>query len=167
MDPELVWEEEPKGKYYKFETLPDGRVVLEPVRVPAHIMEERQAQLRKKQRARAAQRNCQREMCMSRGFIAFIAAAVLICCFVCYLYVSLQSEVQERVKNISSLQMELEDLAADNDILENRIESLEDIIAIRVLAESELGMALVQQEQIVYYSVPDTDYMMQYEEVSD
>ena len=166
MVPESVWEEEPKGKYYKFETQKDGRVILKPVRVPSHIMEERRAQLQKKQRRRAAQRNCQRDMVMNRSFVVFVAFALAVCCFFCYLYVSIQSEVLYRVQNISELQVQLEDLISENDILEVRIANRENLVDIQETAGSELGMALAGSDQIIYYTVPDVDYMMQYEDVA-
>ena len=167
MEPETIWDYEPKGKYYKFESRADGRVTLEPVRVPAHVLEEQREKMLKKQRIRSAQKNRQREMYMNRAFIAFIACAAAVCCLVCYIYVSIQSEVQSRIQSVSQLQIQLEDLTAENDILESRIAGSEDITVIREFAENELEMTLAGEDQIVYYTVPDVDYMMQYGDIEE
>ena len=102
---------------------------------------------------------------MNRGFIVFIAFALAVCCFFCYIYVSIQSEVLGRVQNISDMQVELENLVSDNDILESRIANRENLVDIQETAGSELGMALAGSDQIIYYTVPDVDYMMQYEDI--
>lgn len=165
MDSDILLDEEPRGKYYRFETAVDGSVVLKPVKVPAHVIAERKARIRKAQIARRVQHNREQAAIMNKGFVAFMAVAILICCVVCYFYISLQGEVTTRLRNVSALQREIQAVSIDNDMLEKRIGTQEDIAEIKTEAVETLGMQTVTPDQIVYYSVSDKDYMLQYDEI--
>lgn len=167
MDTETVLDYEPKGKYYKFEAADGGRVVLKPVKVPAHVIAARKERVRKKQMQRMVEKNRQRAMAMNVGFIFFMTLALAVCCLVCYFYISLQGEVSARLRSVSRLQNQVETVSTDNDTLEKRIGAREDIAAIKEAAGSELGMSAVTPDQIVYYSIADSDYMIQYDDIED
>lgn len=165
MDSDILLDEETRGKYYRFETGVDGSVVLKPVRVPAHIIAERKARIRREQIERRVKHNREQAAIMNKGFVVFMAVAILICCVVCYFYISLQGEVTTRLRNVASLQSEIQAVSIDNDMLEKRIGTQEDIAQIKVAATDDLGMRTVTPEQIVYYTVNDQDYMLQYDEI--
>ncbi len=156
---------EPKGRYYKFEAADGGRVVLTPVKVPAHVIAARKERIRKKQMQRMVEKNRQRAMAMNRGFIFFMTLAMAVCCLVCYFYITLQGEVTTRLRNVAQLQNQVETVSTDNDTLEKRIGVKEDIAAIKEAASAELGMSAITPEQIIYYSISDSDYMMQYGDI--
>lgn len=165
VESDLLLDDEPRGKYYRFETAVDGSVVLKPVRVPAHVIAERKARIRREQMEKRVQHNREQAAIMNKGFVAFMAVAIIICCVVCYFYISLQGEVTTRLRNVASLQSEIQSVSIDNDMLEKRIGSQEDIAEIKVAATQDLGMQTVTPEQIVYYTVNDKDYMLQYDEI--
>ena len=165
MESNIVLDEEPRGKYYRFEAGVDGSVVLKPVRVPAHVIAERKARIRKAQIEKRVQHNREQAAVMNKGFVAFMAVAILICCVVCYFYISLQGEVTTRLRSMASLQSEIQAVSIDNDMLEKRIGAQEDIAQIKTEATQSLGMQTVTPDQIVYYSVSDKDYMLQYDDI--
>ena len=163
LDSDVMLEEETRGKYYRFETATDGSVVLKPVRVPAHVIAERKARIRKEQIARRVQHNREQAEMMNVGFVIFMAVALIICCVVCYFYISLQGEVTTRLRSVAALQSEIQAVSIDNDALEKRIGAKEDIAYIKTVATEGLGMQVMSPDQIVYYSVNDQDYMLQYD----
>lgn len=165
MDSDILLEEEPRGKYYRFETAVDGSVVLKPVKIPAHVIAERKARIRRAQIERRVQHNREQAAIMNKGFVAFMAVAIIICCVVCYFYISLQGEVTTRLRTVASLQKEIQAVSIDNDMIEKRIGAQEDIAQIKAEATESLGMQTVTPEQIVYYSVNDQDYMLQYDDI--
>lgn len=165
MDSDILLDEEPRGKYYRFETAVDGSVVLKPVKIPAHVIAERKARIRRAQIERRVQHNREQAAIMNKGFVAFMAVAIIICCVVCYFYISLQGEVTTRLRTVASLQKEIQAVSIDNDMIEKRIGAQEDIAQIKAEATESLGMQTVTPEQIVYYSVNDQDYMLQYDDI--
>ncbi len=165
MDSNILLDEEPRGKYYRFETAVDGSVVLKPVKVPAHVIAERKARIRRAQIEKRVRHNREQAAIMNKGFVAFMAVAIIICCVVCYFYISLQGEVTTRLRTVASLQSQIQEVSIDNDMLEKRIGTQENIAQIKVDATDLLGMQTVSPEQIVYYSVSDQDYMLQYDKI--
>ena len=165
LDPDVMLDEGSRGRYYKFETATDGSVVLKPVKVPAHVIEERKARIRKKQMERRVQHNREQAAIMNKGFVAFMAVALVICCIVCYFFISLQGEVTTRLRTVAALQSEVQAVTIDNDTLEKRLAAQEDVAQVKVDAADALGMQVVSPDQIIYYSVSEQDYMLQYDEV--
>lgn len=165
MASDVMLDEEPRGKYYRFEATSGGSLVLKPVKVPAHVIAERKARIRREQMERRVQYNRERVASMNKSFVAFMTVAIIICCVVCYFYISLQGEVTTRLRTMTALQREIEQVSVENDMLEKRIGVQENISEIKYVAETDLGMRAVSPDQIIYYSVNDTDYMLQYEDV--
>ena len=166
MEPQTSWDlEEPKGKYYKFESLSDGRTVLEPVKVPEHVARAREKKIRDRELRRIAEKNRQRAGLLDRKFVFFVGVGIAVCCFACYIYLSMLFEMKEHVETVSDLEVQVEEAAAENDLLEQRIENSENIAEIEETAGEELGMTLADEEQIIYYTVPDVDYMLQYGDI--
>ncbi|MCI8991469.1 MAG: hypothetical protein HFG80_01890 [Eubacterium sp.] len=110
-------------------------------------------------------RNRERESVMSRGYVAFLIAAVLTVSVVLGLYIYLQSDVLIRMKNVAALESELLDLQTDNKTLEKRIDTSVPLNEIKNKAVNELGMRYPNADQIIYYSVDSEDYMEQYEDI--
>ncbi len=167
MDAEHGKEYEPKGRYYKFETTSRGSVVLKPVKVPAHILAERKARMRRQEIARRVEDNRQRAASMNIGFVMFMALAIAICAIVCYFYISLQGQVSSRMLAVSTVEQQLEEVMADNDAFEQRLNVGQDLNLIKQRAQEELGMRAVEEENIIYYDVNETDYMLQYQDIEE
>ena len=69
------------------------------------------------------------------------------------------------MNNISSLEKEIADLKTENDTTLKRINTSIDLNEIKEKAMGELGMVYASEDQVAYYNMEDTDYMMQYEEI--
>ncbi|MBQ8663260.1 MAG: hypothetical protein IJ471_05330 [Eubacterium sp.] len=129
-----------------------------PQRKPVRTPEQEQ---RLRQRKAAAKKNQQRAMVMNGKFVLFLAAATLVCAIFCGLFVMMQADITTNMKNITALETQISTLKIENDALEKRLDTtvnLEDIKA-EALA---LGMTYPAEEQIVTYSVEQTDYMNQF-----
>lgn len=144
----------------------NGRVFVEPVKVPSHILKKREEQKRLKEEARAVQFNRERNAALSPRFIAFLTAALTVLVLVCAFYLTLQSQLTERMRSVSAMQSQLEQLISDNDSLESRLATSGDLITIKEAA-GELGMSTPGKEQIVSYSLENPEYVVQYENINE
>lgn len=79
--------------------------------------------------------------------------------------VYLQSSISESMRNIATMQSEISDLKAENAATENRIHINANLENVKAKAANELGMVYANNDQIVYYSMDDTDYMDQYDKI--
>ena len=96
--------------------------------------------------------------------ISMIIAAFLACgLFVGY--VSLQNDITTRMKHISSLENQISEIKADNNVAQSRIATSTNLADIKNSALTELGMVYATSSQIVYYSMGTEDYMSQYKDI--
>lgn len=121
--------------------------------------------IRIRERQRAAKRNRQRALAVSRGYVAFLAVVTLMCCGVCAVFIYFQSNITAHISSIASLETQISDLKADNDAAESRLETAMTLDEIKTRAE-ELGMIYPGADQIQDYSVESSDYMNQYSDVA-
>ena len=128
-------------------------------------LEEEQERKRHKNR-RLARRNQERALRMNRGYVLFCAAGMLLFCCVCSVYITLQSDIVGRTKSISKLESKIAALRADNDAAVKRIDLSTDLDAVKESAFS-LGMKYASENQIIYYTVEDSDFMDQYSEIPE
>lgn len=124
---------------------------------------EREEELRR--RRRVARRNQEKALRMSRSYVAFLTMAAMIFAGFAGMYIKLQSEITTRMKNIARLESQISDLKADNDEAYKRISTTVDLENVKDTAINELGMFYATQDQIIYYSVDNDDYMNQYSEI--
>ena len=68
---------------------------------------------------------------------------------------------------VSFVEQQLEEVMADNDAFEQRINAEQNLGEIKELAQEELGMRAVEKENIIYYDVNETDYMLQYQDIEE
>lgn len=130
--------------------------------------EEEQEQRRRKRQTRAAvQKNRERALQISPGYVLFLTAtmAVMVMVFACYL--QLQSDINKSVQNVAALEKEILNLKNDNDAAQKKISNSIDLENIRQRAMNELGMVYPQKEQIEYFDVEEDDYMNQYENIPE
>ena len=151
----------------KYNTYIDGNTVRKTREVPDPRQEKirREEEERRARNRRIARRNQERELRMNRGYLIFLSAAVGITCLVCAAYIQIQSEITTHMNNISSLEKEIADLKTENDTTLKRINTSIDLNEIKEKAMGELGMVYASEDQVAYYNMEDTDYMMQYEEI--
>lgn len=119
--------------------------------------EKRQRRARRSAQARARQR--------ARLRLVPLAAAILVMSAFFLGDIYLQSSISDSMRNIASMQDEISDLKAENAATENRIHINANLENVKAKAANELGMVYANKDQIVYYSMDDTDYMDQYDQV--
>lgn len=144
------------------------RTQAAPAALPERVRRERREREREEElrgRRRAARRNQEKALRMSRSYVAFLTMAVVIFGTFAGLYIHIQSDVTARMKTISGLESQIADLKADNDEAYKRINTAVDLDSIREIAMIQLGMSYAKESQIIYYSVGDDDYMNQYSEI--
>ena len=96
--------------------------------------------------------------------MALIAAvAVLSMFFVSY--VRLQNDINTSMRNIANLEETITELKSQNQAAENRINSAANLEMVKDAAVNRLGMVYANADQIVYYTVEETDYMSQYADI--
>ena len=126
---------------------------------------EREREIELRNRKRAARRNQERALRMSKSYVALLTMAVMVFGIFTGAYIHIQSEMTARMNQISSLESQIADLKADNDEAYKRINTSVDLDSIRNTAMTEYGMSYAKESQIVYYTVNDDDYMNQYSEI--
>lgn len=136
-----------------------------PVRKPRESAEEIERRKREQRRRRAAERNRSRALGMSRGYVIFLTLGVLAMAYACVMWVQLQSDVTTHMRNIASLQSQVNSLRADNDEKYKRITTSVDLNKVKEKAINELGMSYPTQEQVVYFTIENSNFMDQYSDI--
>jgi cell division protein FtsL len=98
-------------------------------------------------------------------YTAFLAAAACMVFYSCVCYLQLQAETTSRVKNIASLETQLEELRKENDDNYTRIITSVDLDYIKDVAINELGMVYASSDQVVLYDGGTRDYVRQSSEI--
>lgn len=98
---------------------------------------------------------------MSLGYVLFLSCAVIAAGFILMIYIGLQSDITNSIKNISRLESRLNTLKLDNDEEYSRITSNIDLEEVKRIAIQELGMKYAEEGQIVTVTGGGSDYMRQ------
>ena len=132
----------------------DVNVVQKPEKQPKEIS----------QRVRS---NRTKALHMSRGYVVFLAIAASVALFACVRYLQLQSEITERSKNITAMQIELEDAKEENTTRYNAIVNSMNLEVIRDKAMNELGMVYAEAGQVIEYQNPANHLITQYANIPE
>jgi len=97
--------------------------------------------------------------------VGILVAAVIILTL-CVDYIQLQTDIKVRLDNINSMEAELAELIAGNNVLEKQVNSYIDLDYVYEVATTELGMRYPVNGQIVYYEGTDSEYVRQYGSIS-
>jgi cell division protein FtsL len=129
-----------------------------------------QEQIRKREREiqrRNAQirRNQEKALQMTPGFICFIAVAAVVVLVLAVNYLQVQSTSVSLLNQIESTEEELGNLKADNALLERQLQTYVDLDHIYDVAVNELGMVHPSEDQVIYYSQVESEYVRQYDEI--
>ena len=143
---------ESRDRHYRRDSYIEGNVVRQRESVPGRSVqpaEKTREQLhQERMRKNAARQNQQRAMAMDRGYVAFLAAATVVCF----------------LANIASIESQIAEVKADNVAAEKRLETTMNLDQIKEAAKN-LGLIMPGSEQVRYYSVENSDYMNQYGEI--
>lgn len=98
-------------------------------------------------------------------YTVFLAAAACMVLWSGVNYLQLQAELTGRIKNIASLEMQLESLRKENDDNYTRIMTSVDLDYIKEVAINELGMVYANEDQVILYDGGTRDYVRQNGEI--
>lgn len=124
-------------------------------------------QKRKKHRRNAVRRNRQRALYMSKSYVFFLTLCVVVVAFSAAALIQIQSQVTRRMENIAVLESKITDLKADNDARYKEIVTSVDLDYIKDVAMNQLGMKYATEEQVIYYSVENNNFMDQYSDIPE
>ncbi len=94
-------------------------------------------------------------------YTIFLVAAAGMLFWSCVTYLQLQAETTSHVKNIASLEMQLETLRKENSDHYTRIMTAVDLDYIKDVAINELGMVYAKSDQVIMYDGGTRDYVRQ------
>lgn len=95
------------------------------------------------------------------GYVIFFMAALIVTAMFLAHYLTLRSSVTNKLKNISVLEQEYNELKMENDATYSRINSNMDLAVIRDKAINELGMVYAKEGQIRTFTSENGDYVRQ------
>ncbi len=105
---------------------------------------------------------------MSFGYLLFLTLAVVATGVILTWYITLQAEIKNSVKTVSTLEAKLNSLKQDNDEAYNKAVSSLDLEEIKRIAIGEYGMTYATEGQIVEYSNEGgNDYVRQVAPIPD
>jgi type VI protein secretion system component VasK len=134
--------------------------VLEPVPEPERPLS-RSERERIASRRKSASRNQQRALMFNPSYLVVLAIATMLLALFCGIYVKNRVELTSHMREVTSLQGEIEKLRASNDALEKQLGVAINLNEIRDAAE-DYGMSYPDEDQIRYYSIEDEDYLTQF-----
>lgn len=146
-----------------------GNVVRQAEQAPEQpkrrVRRELEDNKKKRLRQNAARRNRERAMYMGKGYVAFLSVCVVFSALASVSYIQLQSSVSQRMRTIASLEGQVADMKADNDAMNKRLTTSVDLNEIKRTAMDDLGMQYATEDQIVYYSIENNNFMDQYRDI--
>ena len=122
---------------------------------------------RRKNRRNAARRNRERAMYMSPARVMFLSSCVGLSAFAAVSLIQIQSQITQRMKHIAALESQLTDMKADNDAKYKEIITSVDLNEIKDVAINQFGMTYAAEDQIVYFSVENENFMDQYSDIPE
>ena len=140
-----------------------------PVRQPVKRPDRKQLeeQKRKKHRRNAVRRNRARTLYMSKGYVTFLSVCVAFVAFASVSLIQIQSQLTHRMENIAALESQITAQKADNDARYKEIVTSVDLEYIKDVAMNELGMQYATEDQVVYFSVENNNFMDQYSDIPE
>ena len=99
-----------------------------------------------------------------RGRLIRLALVMIVTAVVATLFLQLNFQVQQKIYRVAVLQKEIDALRLSNEDAQKRMDDARDLFLVRDKAES-LGMGYPKAGNVVYYSVEDTDYMFQTDDI--
>jgi cell division protein FtsL len=136
-----------------------------PVRRDSRTRKQIEESRKRKNRRNAARRNRQRAMEMSRGYVVFLTVCVLIIAATSAMFVQMQSQMTSRMRSVANLQSQVINLQADNDARYKSITSSVDMNYVKDVAINQLGMTYPKEDQVVYYTIENNNFMDQYSDI--
>lgn len=153
-----------RSDYYNTKSIyVDGNTVRKPAET---IRPEKRSNQRRRKVSRQATQNRTKALQMGRGYVLFLTAVSVATLFMCVHFIQLRSTVTSQLKEVASLESELNQLTAENDALYDKTISDIDLEHVRDVAINDLGMDYATEDQVIWYSSNTTNsYVRQYQDV--
>ena len=129
-----------------------------------NVVEELQKPLETKENGK---KNRDKSLYMNLGYVLFLIGALVIAAMILMSYIRVQSDIIISVRNIASLESELNNLKLSNDEDYARAASSVDLEEIRKVAIGELGMRYAKEGQIINVSGEGSDYVRQLAQIQE
>ena len=120
-----------------------------------------------KEISQRVRKNRSKALHMSKGYVVFLAVAASVALFACVRYLQLQSEITGRSKNITAMQLELQNAREENTTRYNAIVNSMNLEEIREKAMAELGMEYAKAGQVVTYQNPANHMITKYANIPE
>lgn len=120
-----------------------------------------------KEISQRVRKNRTKALHMSRGYVVFLAVAASVALFACVQYLQLQSEITERSKHITAMQLELGNAKEQNTTRYNAIVNSMNLEVVRDKAMNELGMVYAEAGQVIEYQNPANHVVTQYANIPE
>lgn len=104
---------------------------------------------------------------MNLGYVIFLIGALVVAAMILMSYIRVQSDIIMSVRNIASLESELNNVKLSNDEDYARAASSVDLEEIRRVAIGELGMRYAKEGQIINVSGEGSDYVRQLAQIQE
>ena len=128
---------------------------------------ERRPERRNASHTVTARRNQEKALPMDLPYVIMLTIAAICTLYLCISYLQLQSTIAARMDHIESLEKQIENLKADNDALETRINTSVDLDYVYKVATEELGMVYANKNQVRLYNKTESEYVRQYEDIPE
>lgn len=151
--------------YISGNTAPAAVPVREPRRPEAP--EKQQSARQRRAVSYRVRRNQEKALYVDLPYVLVLVAAVACVLYICVNYLHIQSSMTYRIHHIEDLESRLEQLKAENDALETRINTDIDLNYIYKVATEELGMVYANRDQVLLYDRTESEYVRQYEDIPE
>ena len=132
-----------------------------------NVVEEIQKSVERKELSHSTRKNRDKALYMNLGYVLFLVAALVSAAIILISYIRIQSDIIISVRNIASMESELNNLKLSNDEDYARAASSVDLEEIRRVAIGELGMRYAKEGQIINISGEGNDYVRQLAEIQE
>lgn len=110
-------------------------------------------------------RNQEKALHMNLPYVILFTLAAFCVLAICVNYLQIQSTISARLAHIEELEKNVEQMKADNDATETRINTSVDLDYIYKVATEELGMVYANRNQVLLYDKTESEYVRQYEDI--
>lgn len=100
-------------------------------------------------------------------YMVFLSAAAAVAVVICVGYLCLQADIVNRTEHVAQLQEELAELNEQNATAYNAAEASVNMEAVWERATGEMGMVYVADGQVVEYTRPEEDSVVQYRDIPE
>ena len=136
--------------------------VIEPVRKEK---KHQQKPVRRKVVSYTVWRNQEKALHMNLPYVILFTVAAFCVLAICVNYLQIQSTISARLAHIEQLEKSVEQMKAENDATETRINTSVDLDYIYKVATEELGMVYANRNQVLLYDKTESEYVRQYEDI--